>query len=134
MLSKAGLRHDDSAVTVLEDPPVAEECSLVGEETKVVGDLLSEGEIEIQGTIEGNIRSHKVIVGQNGSVHGKIVAEVAEIRGLVDGPVVATSVTVARTARVSGSIIHNQLSIEPGAHIEGRRPWRLRPLEDQDIV
>jgi cytoskeletal protein CcmA (bactofilin family) len=39
-------------------------------------------------------------------------------------------VSVARTARVIGHITHRELSIEPGAFLEGRRPWRLHPLED----
>ena len=106
------------------------ETSVIGDAAVIVGDLTSEGEIEVQGTVEGNIRSRKVIVGEGGQVHGEIVAEAVDIRGAVEGPVVAASVTVARTARVIGHITHRELTIEPGAYLEGRRPWRLHPLED----
>jgi cytoskeletal protein CcmA (bactofilin family) len=107
-----------------------EESSVIGAAARIVGDLTSEGEIEVQGTVEGNIRSRRVKVGEGGKVHGEIVAEAVDIRGLVEGPIVAAIVSVARTARVIGHITHRELSIEPGAYLEGRRPWRLHPLED----
>jgi len=110
--------------------PEDEESSVIGDAAMIVGDLTSEGEIEVQGTVEGNIRSRKVKVGEGGEVHGEIVAEAVDIHGLVEGPVVAAIVSIARTARVIGHITHRELSIEPGAHLEGRRPWRLHPLED----
>jgi cytoskeletal protein CcmA (bactofilin family) len=110
--------------------PEDEESSVIGDAAKIVGDLTSEGEIEVRGTVEGNIRSRKVKVGEGGEVHGEIVAEAVDIHGLVEGPVVAAIVSVARTARVIGHITHRELSIEPGAYLEGRRPWRLHPLED----
>lgn len=116
----------NACIGIAED----EDASFIGEAAIIVGDLTSEGEIEVQGTVEGNIRSRRVIVGESGQVHGEIVAEAVEIRGSVRGPVVAASVTVARTARVIGHITHRELTIEPGAYLEGRRPWRLHPLED----
>ncbi len=103
---------------------------MIGDAARIVGDLTSEGEIDVQGTVEGNIRSRRVKVGEGGQVHGEIVAEAVDIRGLVEGPVVAAVVSVARTARVIGHITHRELSIEPGAYLEGRRPWRLHPLDD----
>ncbi len=115
-----------ASIGIAED----EECSVIGDAATIVGDLTSEGEIEVQGTVEGNIRSRRVTVGEDGQVHGEIVAEAVDIRGLVEGPVVAAIVSVARTARVIGHITHRELSIEPGAYLEGRRPWRLHPLED----
>ena len=115
-----------ASIEIAED----EESSVIGDAATIVGDLTSEGEIEVQGTVEGNIRSRRVKVGEGGQVHGEIVAEAVDIRGLVEGPVVAAIVAVARTARVIGHITHRELSIEPGAYLEGRRPWRLHPLED----
>lgn len=110
--------------------PEDEESSVIGDAAVIVGDLTSEGEIEVQGTVEGNIRSRRVKIGEGGQVYGEIVADAVDICGLVEGPVVATMVSVARTARVIGHITHRELSIEPGAYLEGRRPWRLHPLED----
>lgn len=132
MFSKLNLVSNGGTASVHSEAPEDLESSVIGDAAKIVGNLTSEGEIEVQGTVEGNIRSRSVRIGESGLVHGEIVAEAVDIRGSVEGPVVATNVAVARTARVVGNITHNQLSIEPGAYIEGRRPWRLRPLEDRD--
>jgi cytoskeletal protein CcmA (bactofilin family) len=130
MFSKASSVPSAWSASARIEIAVDEESSVIGDAAIIVGDLTSEGEIEVQGTVEGNIRSRSVIVGESGEVHGEIVAEAVDIRGSVEGPVVAASVTVARTARVIGHITHRELSIEPGAYLEGRRPWRLHPLED----
>ena len=77
-----------ASIEIAED----EESSVIGDAARIVGDLTSEGEIEVQGTVEGNIRSRRVKVGEGGQVHGEIVAEAVDIRGLVEGPVVAAIV------------------------------------------
>ena len=59
--------------------PEDEETSVIGDAAVIVGDLTSEGEIEVQGTVEGNIRSRRVKVGEGGEVHGEIVAEAVDI-------------------------------------------------------
>lgn len=130
MFSKASSVPTAWSASARIEIAVDEESSVIGDAAIIVGDLTSEGEIEVQGTVEGNIRSRRVIVGERGAVHGEIVAEAVDIRGSVEGPVVAASVTVARTARIIGHITHRELTIEPGAYLEGRRPWRLHPLED----
>ncbi len=105
---------------------------MIGDAVTVTGDLTSLGEIEVQGRVDGTIRGRRVTIGRSGLVEGRIFAESVFIQGSVRGPVIATSVAVAKTARIIGNITHNELSIEPGAYLEGRRPWRPRPLENQE--
>lgn len=132
MFSKASIGRGARGQAAHHRETEGEEPSVIGDAAMVVGNLTCEGEIEVQGKVEGNIHSRTVTVGERGLVEGEIVAESVCIRGSVKGSVVATSVSVTRTARVIGNITHKELSIEPGAHLEGRRPWRLRPLEDRE--
>lgn len=132
MFSKANIGDFARGQAARREQIDGEETAVIGGVAMVIGDLTGQGEIEVQGRVEGNIRSRKVTVGEGGFVEGEIVAESVCIRGSVKGPVVATSVAVATTARVIGHITHKELSIEPGAYHEGRRPWRLRPLEDRE--
>ena len=122
-----GRRSEEAASRPAGDGP-----SMIGDAATVTGDLTSQGEIEVHGTVEGTIRSRRVTVGESGLVEGSIFAESVCIHGSVRGPVTAISVAVTRTARVIGSITHNELSIEPGAYMKGPRPWRPRPLEDRE--
>ena len=62
--------------------------------------------------------------GEHGQVEGSILAEMVTIFGIAVGPVQANKVRLGNTAQVVGNIFHNELTVEPGAHHEGRRPWR----------
>lgn len=90
----------------------------------IIGDLLTDGDIEVDGRVIGNVNGRRVIVGENGQVEGSILAEAATILGMVVGPVQANNVRIGNSARVVGNIFHNELTVEPGAYHEGRRPWR----------
>jgi len=90
----------------------------------VRGELRTDGHVEIIGRVEGTINSHSILVREGGEVEGTLLAEFVEVRGTVVGPVRANNVTIGRDAVVVGSVFHNTLTIEPGARLEGRRPWR----------
>ncbi len=98
--------------------------SFVGGDTLIMGDLSGAGEIRIDGEVGGNVVARSVTVGDGGSVGGSVFAETAHIGGVVMGRVEAVTVTIAATGRVVGSVTHNVLSVESGAVLEGRRPWR----------
>jgi cytoskeletal protein CcmA (bactofilin family) len=94
--------------------------SIIGTSMKVSGDLDSEGAVQIEGTIHGDIRCAEVTVGRDAHVQGHINAEVANIHGAVNGEIRAARVVLSATARVVGNIIHEELSIEVDAHVEGQ--------------
>lgn len=98
--------------------------TIVHDDLVIVGDLSTDGHIEVSGRIEGTTNSRSVLVREDGWIEGEILADIAEIRGTVVGAVRATTVIIGSNARVHGSIFHNALTIEPGAQLEGRRPWR----------
>jgi cytoskeletal protein CcmA (bactofilin family) len=98
--------------------PRAEE-SLISTGLKVVGNLESEGDIVISGTVEGDIHSRGLTVSQGASVNGSIKADVVTILGSVQGEVNARSVGIAKTGEMSGDVIYGSLAIEDGAVIEG---------------
>ena len=106
--------------------------SLLGTDMTLTGDLVSEGEIQIDGTVDGDVRCARLVVGEVGCIRGQILAEAVLVRGKVDGQIEARAVTLARSARVVGDIVHETLTIEPGAHLEGRCEHRddvSRPRE-----
>jgi len=112
------------------------ETSIISADLKVVGNLISAGDIQIKGTVEGDVKSRSVTVGEGAQVTGAIVAETVHISGAIKGQVEAPTVTVAKTARVNGDIIHQTLSIEAGAQMEGncRRLEAKRAPESASIA
>ncbi len=98
----------------------------------ITGDLRTDGHIEVNGRIEGTTNSRSILVREDGWIEGTVLADIAEIRGTVVGAVRATTVIIGSNARVHGSIFHNSLTIEPGAQLEGRRPWRPQIDRNRD--
>lgn len=94
--------------------------SLISGDLKVIGNLESSGDLQIDGKVEGDIKSRSVTVGESAEVKGAIVADTARICGTVKGKVQASSVTLANTAKAKGDIVHQTLSIEAGAEFEGQ--------------
>jgi len=118
----------DHLTTRAGDPAWPESASdaysVIHADLVVTGDLSTDGHIEVNGRIEGTTNSRSILVREDGWVDGTIMADIAEIRGTVVGAVRATTVIVGSNARIHGSIFHHSLTIEPGAQLEGRRPWR----------
>ena len=104
----------------------------VGPDLVIRGVVEGRGRIEIQGKVEGHVKGREVKVAEGGRVEGSVIAERVQIGGAVEGPVRATTVEVMKTAMVVGKITHLNLSVEAGAYLEGCRPWRPRPLGDQE--
>jgi cytoskeletal protein CcmA (bactofilin family) len=104
-------------------------ASLVAEGVRLVGDLATEGDLHLDGAVEGDIRVSLLTIGETGVVTGTILADSIEIRGRVTGTICARQVRLWATAHVDGDISHTELAIEAGAHFEGRSLALTRPEE-----
>ncbi len=93
--------------------------SIISQDLVVKGDLISEGEIQIDGIIHGDINTSTLLVGETAEVNGEINAKRVRVYGRVNGQITAQSVMLASSAQVSGNIIHEDLSIDKGAFLEG---------------
>ncbi len=93
--------------------------SIISADLVITGNLVSEGEIQIDGTVKGDIQSRELLVGETALIEGEIVAEAIRVHGKVDGQIKALNVSLAKSAHVVGDILHDNLSIETGAFLEG---------------
>ncbi len=93
--------------------------SIISTDMKIIGDIVSDGEIQIDGTVEGDIRGKTLLIGEPANIKGEIVAETIEVFGSISGQIKATQVSLAKTAHMVGDILHENLSIEKGAFLEG---------------
>ena len=93
--------------------------SIIGADVKITGNLETKGEIQLDGAVEGDIRSSALTLGENGHVNGSIHAESVVVKGTVNGQVSARSVRLEKTARIEGDLHHETVSVEAGARIHG---------------
>ncbi len=93
--------------------------SLISSDLEIIGDLRCAGDIQIDGKVEGNIKSKTVTIGEGAQVKGSIAADRATLLGSVSGEIKAEQIIIAKTAKVVGDIIHRSLSVEAGAILDG---------------
>jgi cytoskeletal protein CcmA (bactofilin family) len=98
--------------------------SILSSDLTVVGNLRTTGDIQVEGTVEGDIRAHLLTVGESATIRGEIVADDIVVIGRVRG----LKVRLTSTARVEGDIIHKTIAIESGAHFEGSVQRQEDPL------
>jgi cytoskeletal protein CcmA (bactofilin family) len=98
--------------------------SFIGGEVVITGNVTGQGDLHIDGTVEGDVAGNTVILGPSGTIKGNLVADRANVGGAVEGTVNAATLVIERTARVSGDLTYQNVSIENGAQVEGRLTQR----------
>ena len=93
--------------------------SLLSSDLTITGNLESEGDMQIDGTIDGDIKSFTLTVSESGVIRGTVDAEEVTIAGSVTGKIKARHVILVKGAKVIADLIQDRLSIEPGAFFEG---------------
>lgn len=104
--------------------PQAPLPSVIGPELTIEGRIVSSDEVQVYGTVVGDILANRVVLCPGCQVEGNVVAREACIRGQFRGRVFAFDVEVGMTAVVEGRIFHHRLSMAAGARVDGRMPWR----------
>ncbi|MBN2350865.1 MAG: polymer-forming cytoskeletal protein [Bacteroidales bacterium] len=95
--------------------------NLIGLGTDITGDINSNGDLRIDGSLAGNIKTKgKVIIGTTGSVKGEIFCKNSDIEGKITGKInVQELLSLKATSVINGDIIAKRLAIEPGASFSG---------------
>ena len=99
----------------------------------ITGNLQSDGEVQVDGQIVGDIRCAHLTVGKDAAIVGNIVAEEVVVRGKVTGVIRANRVILQDSARVDSEIIHKKLAIEEGAVFEGKSRLSEEPMQ-ADVI
>lgn len=96
--------------------------TLIGSGTTLKGDISSNSDLRIDGTIIGNIRSSaKIVIGASGVVEGDLEGNQADIVGKVSGNIKVKDILQLRgDCVVSGNIYANKLQVEPTATFNGQ--------------
>jgi cytoskeletal protein CcmA (bactofilin family) len=96
----------------------------IAEGLKIVGNVSADGAVEIHGQVDGNLDCTSLTVSPKAFINGGIHARHVMVNGKVEGPISGEDVVLKPHAFVTGDIQAQSLSIERGAHFEGRS---LRP-------
>src|ERR1700730_1154999 len=97
--------------------------SVISNDLKIIGlglKIISQGTLQIDGEVEGDVVGNEIIIGEMGQVTGTVAAERVTVRGKISGAIRSVAVSLQSSARVEGDIHQMSLIIEQGAEFEGR--------------
>ena len=106
--------------------------SIISADMVINGTINSSGDIQIDGRIEGDVRSVGLVIGDKAEINGEVLAEDVTVRGKVTGRIRARKVLLAATSHVEGDILHEAFAVESGAFFEGNCRHSDNPLGDID--
>lgn len=93
--------------------------SIISPDLKIKGDLVSSGDIKVEGSVEGSISCRTLTLGDNPVLNCNVTADTVRVNGEFSGQVKATKVVLTSTARFNGDIYQETLEVEDGASIQG---------------
>ncbi len=127
---ESALARPSSEHALPSAPKVKPATSVLSSDLLVTGNIKTSGDIQVEGTVEGDIRAHLLTVGESATIRGEIVADDIVVNGRVVGRVRGLKVRLTSSARVEGDIIHKTIAIESGAHFEGSVQRQDDPLSN----
>jgi cytoskeletal protein CcmA (bactofilin family) len=95
--------------------------NLISNGTEITGDIKSNGDIRVDGSLTGNLSTKgKVVIGPTGKVKGEVLCKNSEVSGIIEGKIsVGQLLTLKASSKIFGDIVTVKLSIEPGARFTG---------------
>jgi cytoskeletal protein CcmA (bactofilin family) len=101
-------------------PTARVQHSILSGDTKLTGDLVSNGDVTIEGTVEGSVTCRSLTLCGEPAIEGTVTAETAHVSGAFNGELRAKKVILNKTAKMRGDIYQEVLEMHPGAQFEGK--------------
>ena len=95
--------------------------SFIGVNSNFKGDIKTQGTLRVDGTVEGNIETDWLILGETAHLKGDASSKGIIVGGRVDGNLTAREIIEIKTkGQVTGELATSKLSIAEGAMFNGR--------------
>ncbi len=104
--------------------------SIIGSDIRIIGNLTTPGEVQLDGVIEGDIVCGSLTIGEHGLVTGTVKVDTLFLRGRIEGKLRAKVVNFERTAQVKGDVTYETMTMESGVMVEGK----LIPMKKKEAA
>ena len=126
--AEPGFSSDSSTASAHGQPKPSP--SLLSADLTIKGNVITSGDVQVEGTVEGAIHAHLLTGGESATVKGEGVADAVGVNGRDIGRLRGLKVRLTASARVEGDIVHKTIAIESGAHFEGSVQRQEDPVGD----
>ena len=119
-----------NALTVRAEAAVP---TVIAADLNIIGNLISEGAIEVAGRVEGNIKCNELNLRPTGYIKGDVFGKTVKINGEIHGVVKAKQVSIGEKGKVRGFVIYETLAISEGAVMFGQMKHSDRDDMDDEL-
>lgn len=93
--------------------------SIIGEGIDFIGEINTEGNIHVDGTMKGVIKAHEVVIGPKGDFDGEINAEILIINGIIKGKFNIKNLHVRKDGLLQGRAKYELIIVDSGGRVQG---------------
>ena len=93
--------------------------SVIADDLHIKGEVTTSGDIELKGTLEGEVTCRTLLIAEDAKIEGKATAEKVVVRGTVEGTINGVRVTLTSSAKVKGELVCKALSVDEEAYFDG---------------
>lgn len=108
--------------------------SVLGADLAVKGDITASADLHIDGHVEGDITCAALVQGEASEIQGAVRAQTARLAGTVRGGIEVGQLVILKSARIHGDVKYDALTIEQGAHIDGRLSHGIDLIEGETLL
>jgi cytoskeletal protein CcmA (bactofilin family) len=94
--------------------------SMIASDVEIVGNLTARVDLHIDGKVQGDVTCGSLVQGESSVITGKVTADSAKLSGRIDGSIQVTDLIIDASARISGDVVYENLTIAPGGQVEGK--------------
>ena len=94
--------------------------SIIASDVEIVGNLTAKVDLHIDGQVQGDVVCGSIVQGEGSVIMGKVIAESARLSGKVEGSIEAADLVIEASARITGDVLYQNLTIAPGGQVEGK--------------
>jgi cytoskeletal protein CcmA (bactofilin family) len=119
-MAQDSIKRGDTKASRVDGTP-----SIIATGLKIIGNVVSGGIVHVEGEVDGDIQCTELTIGAAGVVRGHVTAVSVLVLGRMAGTIRGKRVRLARGSTVTGEVIHERLTVEAGARLDGY----YRPVE-----
>jgi len=98
--------------------------SIIGSDVVITGNVSASVDLHVDGKIEGDLKCANLVQGEASEIKGAVTADTAKLAGLLDGSIEAKTLIVHASARITGDVVYETITIENGGKVDGKLTHR----------
>ena len=94
--------------------------SVIGGDVVITGNIVAQVDLHIDGRVDGDVTCESLVQGDGSEIHGGITAQNAKLSGVVKGSIDVHDLVIESSARITGDVAYDTISIAQGGHVDGQ--------------